>query len=374
MEAALRRRNYALDAHGGRRLHHRGRGRRGAARSRSCCGASRRRQPSLAPYFLEEVRKELEARYGAKQLYENGLSIQTALDSRCRKRPTARWTTGCAGSTSGAASASRAATSSPKDTPSTTFQHARWDRPMRDGDIVPAVVRTADAAAIEARAGALQVTIDRKGFAWTAKTRQSAGEAGRSDRSAARRRRRRPRTTATGTLEQPPLVEGRVPRDRQPHRPDQGDGRRLQLRAQQVQSRHAGAPAGRLGVQADRLHRGDRSRLHAGVADPRTRRPASPAGAGPAALLAAELRPQVRRADHAAPRARAVAQRAGGPGDGSARAAAGHRLRAAARPRVAAAALPAGRARRRRGDAARDDQRATRSSRTRASACSRTRS
>ena len=35
---------------------------------------------SVAPYFLEDVRKELEARYGAKQLYENGLSIQTGLD------------------------------------------------------------------------------------------------------------------------------------------------------------------------------------------------------------------------------------------------------------------------------------------------------
>ena len=35
---------------------------------------------SVAPYFLEEVRKELESRYGAKQLYENGLSVQTALD------------------------------------------------------------------------------------------------------------------------------------------------------------------------------------------------------------------------------------------------------------------------------------------------------
>ena len=33
-----------------------------------------------------------------------------------------------------------------------TFKHARWERPMRDGDVVPAVVRSADAATIEARA------------------------------------------------------------------------------------------------------------------------------------------------------------------------------------------------------------------------------
>src|SRR5262245_40048017 len=38
------------------------------------------RTDSPAPYFVEEVRKELEARYGAKQLYENVLTVQTALD------------------------------------------------------------------------------------------------------------------------------------------------------------------------------------------------------------------------------------------------------------------------------------------------------
>src|SRR3954470_5476228 len=42
--------------------------------------ASAGRADSIAPYFIEEVRKDLEARYGAKQLYENGLTVQTALD------------------------------------------------------------------------------------------------------------------------------------------------------------------------------------------------------------------------------------------------------------------------------------------------------
>jgi len=46
-------------------------------------------QNSAAPYFLEEVRKELEARYGAKQLYENGLSIQTGLDLHLQDAATA---------------------------------------------------------------------------------------------------------------------------------------------------------------------------------------------------------------------------------------------------------------------------------------------
>jgi penicillin-binding protein 1A len=42
--------------------------------------ARRHEVNSAAPYFLEEVRKELEGRYGAKALYQNGLTVQTALD------------------------------------------------------------------------------------------------------------------------------------------------------------------------------------------------------------------------------------------------------------------------------------------------------
>jgi penicillin-binding protein 1A len=37
-------------------------------------------QEEFAPYFVEEVRKYLEKKYGARQLYENGLSVYTSLD------------------------------------------------------------------------------------------------------------------------------------------------------------------------------------------------------------------------------------------------------------------------------------------------------
>src|SRR6266542_3828884 len=43
------------------------------------------RSDSIAPYFVEEIRKELEGRYGAKTLYENGLSVQTALDLKLQE-------------------------------------------------------------------------------------------------------------------------------------------------------------------------------------------------------------------------------------------------------------------------------------------------
>ena len=40
---------------------------------------------SVAPYFLEEVRKHLEARYGAKALYEKGLTVRTGLDVKLQQ-------------------------------------------------------------------------------------------------------------------------------------------------------------------------------------------------------------------------------------------------------------------------------------------------
>src|SRR5215831_2324011 len=128
------------------------------------------RTDSIAPYFVEEVRKDLEARYGAKQLYENGLTVQTALDVTLQD------------------AANRAVDSGvrridhlhgfrkPKrnvlDERHTIegFKDPRWTRPFAASDIVPAIVSEVDAASIQLRAGAYRVTIDKKGFAWTRKT------------------------------------------------------------------------------------------------------------------------------------------------------------------------------------------------------------
>ena len=40
------------------------------------------RRPSIAPYFVEEVRQHLEATYGAGPLFEDGLEVHTTLDAR----------------------------------------------------------------------------------------------------------------------------------------------------------------------------------------------------------------------------------------------------------------------------------------------------
>jgi penicillin-binding protein 1A len=78
IENATRRRNYALG-----RMAEVGlitRERAEAARKTPILTAGRPSLDAEAPFFVEEVRQDLEERYGAKQLYENGLSVYTTLD------------------------------------------------------------------------------------------------------------------------------------------------------------------------------------------------------------------------------------------------------------------------------------------------------
>jgi penicillin-binding protein 1A len=207
MDAALRRRNYALT-----RLAAVGYITEADAqelRARPIVVAGEPAGPaSVAPYFVEEVRKDLEIKYGAKQIYENGLAIQTALDLRLQEAGNRALDEGLRriDRLRGFRRPARNVVTEGHDVE--TFRFSRWDRTMRDGDIVPAVVTGVEAGAIRLRAGRLAVTIDRKGFAWT--TRASATQlVSVGDVVDARLAGVDPATgTATAMLEQPPVVQG----------------------------------------------------------------------------------------------------------------------------------------------------------------------
>jgi penicillin-binding protein 1A len=209
MDAALRRRNYAL-----------GRMAEIGYISNDEAEAAKKKpivlrgeptaQASVAPYFLEEVRKELEGRYGAKPLYENGLSIQTGLDVALQEAANRALDEGLRRIDKRRGFRTPRRNIVKEGHTIDGFKHARWDRTMRDGDVVPAVVKAAEPAAIRARSGSLTVTIDKKGFAWTSKVNASQlvkpGDlievrlAGLNIEA----------RTAAGSLEQPPTVEGAI--------------------------------------------------------------------------------------------------------------------------------------------------------------------
>jgi penicillin-binding protein 1A len=211
MDAAVRRRNYTLS-----RMAEVGyistEEAEAAKKKPIVIGSEPAGRPSLAPYFVEEVRKELEARYGAKQLYENGLSIQTALDVRLQEAATKALDEGLRriDKRRGFRKPKRNVLAEGRDVDA--FADPRWDRPMRPGDIVPAVVTGTQGGIIRARAGALPVTIDRKGYAWTRKT--AAQLVARGDLIEARlltvNGADKGAPGATAALDQPPGVEGAV--------------------------------------------------------------------------------------------------------------------------------------------------------------------
>jgi penicillin-binding protein 1A len=209
MEAALRRRNYALG-----RMADVGyitQEEADEARKKPIVtrGDSAGHQ-SVAPYFLEEVRKEIEQRYGAKHLYENGLSIQTALDVRLQEAANRALDDGLRRIDKLRGWRKPGRNVVKEGHKIEAFRHARWERPMRSGDVVPAVVSAVQAGEITARAGTMSVKIDRKGFAWTRKPSAaqvvSVGDLIETRLASVADEAR----TAAGTLEQPPVLEGAV--------------------------------------------------------------------------------------------------------------------------------------------------------------------
>lgn len=172
-DAALRRRNYVLN-----RMAEEGFISRQDADAAMATPIVTRGNPSqdstLAPYFLEEVRKYIEAKYGAKPLYESGLAIRTTLDpplQRAANRALDRGVRrvdkrrGWRRPTRNIVAEGHAVDA---------FRHERWGRPIAAGDIAPAVVVAAEAGdGRSARVRIAGTTLDLApdAFKWTRRTR-----------------------------------------------------------------------------------------------------------------------------------------------------------------------------------------------------------
>ena len=310
---------------------------------------------SVAPYFLEEVRKELESRYGAKQLYENGLSVQTALDLNLQEAANKALDEGLRRVDKRRGFRKPRRNVLQEGHSLDTFRQPRWDRPMHSGDVVPAVVTTVDATSIQTRVGNMRVTIDRKGVAWTGRTspaqlvtrgdlvevRLSAPK-GAADIAAFVNEQG---TSATGTLEQTPAVEGGAIAI---------DNRTGQIKAMVGGFSFDRSKFNRATQAYRQVGSGFKPIVYTAAIDrgytPVTILMDTPTsfngGVGQPPVRADELRPPVRGAGHPSPRARAVAQRAGRTRHGAARPDAGHRVRAPPGIRVSHPTFPGCRPRR----------------------------
>ena len=138
---------------------------------------------SIAPYFVEDIRKSLEQKYGAKALYEAGLRVQTTLDAELQQAANAAIDRGLRRIDKRRSGYRRP----PRNVVAEghaleRFTTDRWTRPIVDGDIVPAVVMTVPARGTmrAARASASGST------RWTCRAPASRGRGGRRPRNCSR--------------------------------------------------------------------------------------------------------------------------------------------------------------------------------------------
>ena len=110
---------------------------------------------SVAPYFLEEVRKDLEAKYGAKALYENGLTVRTGLDLKLQQAANQAVDRGLrrVDKRRGFRRARRNVIDEGQTVDG--FRNDRWSRRIAPGDIVPGVVRWVEGNVARVRVGDL---------------------------------------------------------------------------------------------------------------------------------------------------------------------------------------------------------------------------
>jgi penicillin-binding protein 1A len=172
---------------------------------------------SSAPYFVEDIRKRLEAEYGAKALYEAGLSVQTTLDVELQELANEAIDRGLRALDKRRAGFRRARRNVLKEGHSLErFTTDRWTRPVLEGDIVPALVmdvqergRETDLPAGAARLRIAETEVDllRPAFAWTRRTVASQLMS-RGDLVEVRVTKMDGNVPSAVVLEQPPLVEG----------------------------------------------------------------------------------------------------------------------------------------------------------------------
>lgn len=130
----------------------------------------RKDPPSIAPYFLEEVRKYLEREYGSQRIYQGGLRVYTTLDAGMQRAANLAVA-------SGLRRLDRRARGFVPPT-GTVLTDGRfpdpihlddWDRPFAAGDVVRGVVLASDKSLAVVQLGDYQARVGPKEIEWTGK-------------------------------------------------------------------------------------------------------------------------------------------------------------------------------------------------------------
>src|SRR5438309_1812878 len=164
--------------------------------------------PGIAPFFVEEVRKHLEREFGAKALYENGLSVTTTLDAKLQEHANRSLEHGLRAydKRHGWRKATRNVVAEGQTTDG--FKDDRWARTIAVGDVVPAVVVSVAKPAARLRIGRYHADLGREGFTWTRRAGATDLFKAGDVIEVAISKRDEASGAASVVLEQTPIVEG----------------------------------------------------------------------------------------------------------------------------------------------------------------------
>jgi penicillin-binding protein 1A len=127
---------------------------------------------SAAPWFQEEVRRELERRFGTEQVHEAGLKVETTLDLDLQQTANRAVTDGLATYERrhgwvGQDRPGKLENVLASGTPIEDYKHPDWAMKARPGDYVHALVTSVMPLEIHARIGAHQIVLLQDDWKWT---------------------------------------------------------------------------------------------------------------------------------------------------------------------------------------------------------------
>jgi penicillin-binding protein 1A len=129
---------------------------------------------SVAPWFQEEVRRELEKRFGTEQVHEAGLKVETTLDLDLQQTANRAVADGLATYERRHGWKGNLQNALATGTTIEDYKHPDWAMKSRPGDYVHALVTSALPNEIRVRAGAEQIVLLPDDWKWTAESHGDA--------------------------------------------------------------------------------------------------------------------------------------------------------------------------------------------------------
>ena len=164
---------------------------------------------SIAPYFLETIRIQLEDKYSKEAVWQGGLTVKTGLDPLLQQTATRALDTQLRVLDKARGFRKPAHNIFAEGKIVETYKNARWLRPFAVDDIVPALVLGVENGTIALSAGKWTGAIDRTGYSWT--NRKPEALVKRGDLIDARLKKVDAKaSTFAASLDQTPELEGAV--------------------------------------------------------------------------------------------------------------------------------------------------------------------